>query len=160
MEKKVLCTIYLNDVSKFNKKVLLSESLAKIRKIISEDLEENFSFLQKDKIIDVSEEGDLLLGKIIDNKKIFLTSNSNDSIYDIIMNDKIIQIKANKDEVLSSLRKKIELKISSDFEFLFNDSDISQKDENETTIEEILTNEKIYICSKTQEKNNLNTIKK
>ena len=45
MEKKVLCIIYLNDVSKFNKKVLLSESLAKIRKIISEDLEENFSFL-------------------------------------------------------------------------------------------------------------------
>ncbi len=37
---------------------------------------------------------------------------------------------------------------------------ISQKDENETTIEEILTNEKIYIRSKTQEKNNLNTIKK
>ena len=107
MEKKVLCTIYLNDVSKFNKKVLLSESLAKIRKIISEELEENFSFLQKDKIIDVSEEGDLLLGKIIDNKKIiFLTSNSNDRFYDIIMNDKIIQIKTNKDEVLSNLRKK------------------------------------------------------
>ena len=107
MEKKVLCTIYLNDASKFNKKVLLSESLAKIRKIISEDLEENFSFLQKDKIIDVSEEGDLLLGKIIDNKKIiFLTSNSNDRFYDIIMNDKIIQIKTNKDEVLSNLRKK------------------------------------------------------
>ncbi len=74
-------------------------------------MEENFSFLQKDKIIDVSEEGDLLLGKIIDNKKIiFLTSNSNDRFYDIIMNDKIIQIKTNKDEVLSSLRKKIRIK--------------------------------------------------
>ena len=56
MEKKVLYTFYLDNVSKFNKKVLLSESLSKIRKIILEDVEENFSFLQKHKVIDSSKE--------------------------------------------------------------------------------------------------------
>lgn len=85
---------------------------------------------------------------IIDDKTIFLISNSNDSFYDIIMNDKIMQIKTNKEELLSILRKKIELTISSDFVFLFNNSDISKEYEKETKIEEILINEKISILSK------------
>lgn len=59
-----------------------------------------------------------------------------------------MQIKTNKEELLSILRKKIELTISSDFVFLFNNSDISKEYEKETKIEEILINEKISILSK------------
>lgn len=165
-EEKILIEFYLDEELKCNKKVLNTEKLVDIRKILSTKISEEFDFISKDdNKIHESDEINIKLYKIIkDKNKIYLKSSKKSSdknaqnLIEIFLNDNLfLNKKLNILEELPKIRKILGEKIPKDSQFIFpNGLKIDIYEEDEYILQDIINkNRLILYCdnSKLNQKN-------
>ena len=165
-EEKLLIEFYLDEELKYNKKILNTEKLVDIRKILSSKIPEKFDFISKDdNKIPESDEINLKLFKIIkDKNKIYLKSSEKSSnkdaqkLIEIFLNDKLfLNKKLNILEELPKIRKILGEKIPKDSQFIFpNGLKIDIDEEDEYILQDIINKNRLNLyCdnSKLNQKN-------
>ena len=157
-EEKLLIEFYLDNEIKCNKKILNTEKLINIRKLLSSKITQEFNFISKeDNEISQSEENNLKLYKIIkDKNKINLKSVKEISnagsvkLIEIYLNEQLnTNKKLNISEELPKIRKILSKKIPQDYQFVFpNGLKIDIDEEEEYILEDIINNNKLNLyCS-------------
>ena len=168
-EEKLSIEFYLDDKLIYNKKILNTEKLCNVRKLLSSKITENFYFISKeDNKISLIEENNLKLHKTIkDKNKIYLKSDEKTSdtnsknLIEIFLNDQLVlNKKLNISNNLPTIRKTLDDKIPESFQFVFpNGLKIDIDDEEDYTLEEIIVKNKLNLFCKNNN-NNKNEEKK
>lgn len=157
-EEKLLIEFYLDNEIKCNKKILNTEKLVNIGKLLFSKITQEFNFISKeDNEISQSEENNLKLYKIIkDKNKINLKSIKKISnagslkLIEIYLNEQLnTNKKLNISEELPKIKKNLSNKIPQDYQFVFpNGIKIDIDEEEEYILEDIIANNKLNLyCS-------------
>ena len=146
MSLKSLTTIYVDNQSKIAKMLKLE--------LLGDKIPRYSSFLFNDSEIDISDESEILLKDIQNDKKIYIKTvkNPNEGLINIYINDELQETcSLDKKEILSELRNEKNDLIDNDTFFILSDgAEIDLNDEKEVKINDILKNNNFYLKSKTK----------
>ena len=156
-------------------------SLNNLRKLLENKIQNSFKFLSTEELpVDYSDESEILIEDILKNNKIFISnesnidegvpppvkiiskkndisptpnSNSSKMIFVKLNNTNIDTLNTNIKDNLATLRRKLRSKVNDNDLFIFKGENIDFDRETELKIENILSNETIYMKTKNEEDN-------